>query len=120
MKKFLLVIGGLVIVAGQPLWAATSKAAVLEKFYGKLIAVDFDRSSFTVSNSRRNTQEQFNWNPGTKFIFNQKEVGPVELQTNRLLIVHYSTDNGDKSVKKVTIRPPLPGRKKSKPPVLPK
>lgn len=113
MKKVVLVFACLASLFSGALHAAeSSNKPELNRFYGKISAIDYSQKNVTVHNKKKNVDERFSWSDQTKVTSNKKEVPFTELKVGQSLAVGYFTENDLNKAQRISIRTPF---KKSQP-----
>ncbi len=107
MKNAVLAFLGLACLAITPLCAVEKTAAVNDRFYGKITAVDHSQKSVTVHNKKQDQDARFQWDDKTTVISEKKSIQPAELKVGQSLMVSYITENNLNKAQRISVRRPF-------------
>ncbi len=111
MKNRVMLMLGLLCLGWGSTFAAEPKESSLEKFYGKIAAVDAGRKSVTVHNKKKQQDINFNWNDQTQVRRQKLPIQASALEVGHYVRVDYIQENNQFQAKEIVVRP-APFKKK--------
>ena len=107
MKRVTCLAMGWLMLSAAALTAATTPAAPVQKFYGKIISVEQTQRSVTVKNKKRQLEQTFTWDQDTAFLFNKNPIPASDLKTGQFLVISYVADQGINRATRIQVRTPF-------------
>lgn len=90
-----------------PIVHAAESAAVKEKFYGKITAINAAQKKLTAHNAKSDTDAEFTWDAQTGVVSNKKPIDASALQVGQSLYVAYVAEGNMKKATYISVRTPF-------------